>query len=124
MKRAAVEALRTRSRWLRHLQLHRADRTLLACVCEFQMGRFRKGQRLGGCGNPRCWVCHSAKLGGEPTMKQLRSIETFKEGLAEALLANNTFERSQRHRGPPPGAQEMVRPASAMAAGRPAQLGR
>jgi hypothetical protein len=47
------------------------------------MGRFRKGQRIGGCGNPRCWVCHSAKLGRELTPKQLRFLQTLKEGLAE-----------------------------------------
>lgn len=86
MKRAAVEKLRTKNVWLAHLRRHRGE--AVACVCEFQMGRFRKGQRVGGCGNPRCWVCHSEKLGREPRLSQLRSIETFKEGLAEALLAN------------------------------------
>jgi hypothetical protein len=40
------------------------------------------------------------------------------------LLPNNAFERSWEHRGPSPGSQEMVRPASAMEAGQPAQLGR
>jgi len=45
------------------------------------MGRFRKGQRIGGCGNSRCWLCHSEKLGDEPTLKELRFLETFKEGI-------------------------------------------
>ena len=66
MKRAAVEKLRTLNIWRRHIRWHRDQgaRTL-ACVCEAQVGRFRKGQRIGGCGNTKCWVCHSEKLGGE-----------------------------------------------------------
>ena len=77
MKRAAVEKLRTRNVWLNHLWRHRADGAAVTCVCELQMGRFRKGQRIGGCGNPRCWVCHADKLGREPRMKQLRWQQTF-----------------------------------------------
>jgi len=45
-------------------------------------------------------VCHSGKLGKEPKLKQLRSGANFKEGLAETLLANNSFERTVRHGGP------------------------
>jgi hypothetical protein len=92
MKRAAVEKLRTRNVWLDHLRTHRGEK--VACVCDFQMGRFRKGQRVGGCGNPRCWVCHSQKLDHEPTVRQLRGMETFREGLKETLLDNNTLERA------------------------------
>lgn len=94
MKRAAIEKLRTLHLWRTHLRKHRAEGTAVACVCELQPGRFRKSQRIGGCGNPRCWVCHSGKLGGEPTLKQLRSRRTFNEGLAEVLLSNNRLERS------------------------------
>jgi hypothetical protein len=99
MRRAAVESLDTRNRWSNHLRLHRIEGTSLACVCELQVGRFRKGQRIGGCGKPRCWVCHSGKLRGEPTMKQLRSLQTYREGLAEALPGNNPLERSSGHGG-------------------------
>jgi hypothetical protein len=63
------------------------------------MGRFRKGQRIGGCGKPQCWVCHSGKLGREPMRKQLRSLQTYREGLAEALLANNALERARDQPG-------------------------
>ena len=99
MKRAAAERMRTWNVWREHLRRHRVEGSTLACECEFQMGRFRKGQRLGGCGNPRCWLCHSGKLGHEPTPKELRSMETFKEGLKEALLANISSNRTGRHRG-------------------------
>jgi len=76
MKRAAVERLRTRSVWLRHLRHHRSDGTALVCACELQMGRFRKGQRVGGCGNSRCWLCQVA---------QLRLQQAFTEQLAEVF---------------------------------------
>ncbi|MCL5801222.1 MAG: hypothetical protein M1283_01585 [Gammaproteobacteria bacterium] len=80
MKRAAEEGIRTRNIWRRHLQAHRG---IVACVCEYQVGRFRKGQRIGGCGSPRCWICHSEKLSGVATIQQRKSMETFMEGLAE-----------------------------------------
>ena len=40
------------------------------------------------------------------------------------MTANNALERTVEHRGPPLGAQEMVRPASATAAWLAAQLDR
>jgi hypothetical protein len=114
MKRAAEEFIRTRNVWRRHLQMHRGT---VACVCEYQVGRFRKGQRIGGCGNSRCWLCHSEKVGSVPTIQQLKSVATFKEGLAEmSSLSNNTFERTVRHRGP--------RLAAARSSWPAAQLGR
>ena len=114
MKRAAVEKLRTMHVWRSHLRTHRAEP--VACVCELQIGRFRKSQRIGGCGNPRCWVCHSDKLGRVPKLRQLRAMVTFQEGLAESLLANNALERTVRHGGP--------RLAAAPASWPAAQLGR
>ncbi len=113
MKRAAVEKLRTWNVWRNHLRTHR--REPVACVCELQLGRFRKSQRIGGCGNPQCWVCHSEKLGRVPKLKQLRAMVTFKEGL-ESLLANNALQRTVKQRGP--------RLAAAQAAWPAAELGR
>ena len=99
MKRAAEEKLRTLNVWRRHLREHQAP---VACVCEYQVGRFRKGQRIGGCGHAQCWVCHSAKLSGEPTVQQLRSVATFTEGLAEtSSLSNNSLQRAVENRGRP-----------------------
>jgi hypothetical protein len=90
MKRAAEEFTRTKNVWRQHLRAHQGA---VACVCEFQIGRFRKGQRIGGCGHSKCWVCHSEKLGREPTLQHLRSVANFLEGLAEASsLSNNALE--------------------------------
>jgi hypothetical protein len=97
MKRAAEERSRTRTTWLRHLQAHRGT---VACVCELQMGRFRKGERIGGCGHSQCWVCHSEKLGRVPTVQQLRNEATYREGLTEtSSLSNNALERTGSNRG-------------------------
>jgi len=49
------------------------------------MGRFRKGQRIGGCGNSRCWLCHPGKLGQVPKVAQLRLQQAFTEQLAEVF---------------------------------------
>jgi hypothetical protein len=92
MRRAAEEKTRTLTVWRRHLRTHGGT---LACVCELQAGRFRKGQRVGGCGNPRCWLCHADKLSGRPTRQERRNIEAYVEGVAEVLLTSNN-----RWRGP------------------------
>ena len=63
------------------------------CDCEFQSGRFRKGQRIGGCGKSRCWLCHSEKLSDVPTKQQRLNGATLTEGLAElSSLSNISFE--------------------------------
>ena len=114
MKRAAEEKLRTVSVWRRHLWTHRGT---VACVCELQVGRFRKSQRIGGCGQSRCWLCHSGKLSGELTIRERRNVAEYTEGLAEtSSLSNNAFERTGKYRGP--------RLAAARASRAAAQLGR
>ena len=45
MKRAHQERLRTVRVWRQHLCQHGPGP--LTCPCEFQIGRFRKGQRVG-----------------------------------------------------------------------------
>lgn len=112
MKRAAEERSRTRNVWRRHLQAHRGA---VACVCEFQVGRFRKGQRIGGCGHARCWLCHSEKLGREPTIQQLRGMATFKDGLREmSSQSYNAFEAdgTRQSRPAPAAAAQLGRWAS------------
>jgi hypothetical protein len=86
MRRASEERLRTLTIWRRHLRTHGGT---AACVCEFQAGRFRKGQRIGGCGKSRCWLCHSGKLSGEPTLQQRRSAASYVEGLVEVVLQSD-----------------------------------
>lgn len=81
MKRAAIERARTLATWKRHLSLHApAER---ACRCEQQPGRFRKGERAGGCGRPRCWLCHGDKLAGLPRPGLRRALAAEREGLRE-----------------------------------------
>ncbi|MEO8038440.1 MAG: hypothetical protein ABI794_06690 [Betaproteobacteria bacterium] len=80
MKRAALERPRTLNTWRQHVVKH-GD--LTRCVCEVQAGRFRKSQRAGGCGRPRCWLCHGDKLGGLPTIRVRKGQARYREGLAE-----------------------------------------
>jgi hypothetical protein len=80
MKRAALEKVRTVQVWRQHLAVHAAP---IVCACELQVGRFRKGQRIGGCGKPRCFLCHAAKLSRIPKVRERRASATLREGLAE-----------------------------------------
>lgn len=80
MRRAAIERFGTLQTWRDHLAVHGAT---IFCDCELQPGRFRKSQRVGGCGRSRCWLCHYEKLAGRPTVQDLRSLATEREGFAE-----------------------------------------
>ena len=82
--------------WRRHLSAH--DREVILCSCEFQSGRFRKGQRIGGCGNSKCYLCHSEKLLGIPTQSTLRAEISWREycleiGVGEA--PNKAFQTDE-----------------------------
>jgi len=89
MRRAAIERFRTLRVWRQHLATHGAK---VVCDCEFQAGRFRKSQRVGGCGRPRCWLCHFDKLAEIPTVRDLRSFASEREGFAEASAANRAID--------------------------------
>ena len=80
MKRAAIERGRTVRTWRAHLATH--TRPVL-CACDLQPGRFRKSQRVGGCGRPQCWLCHGDKLAGRLSLKQRVALTVQQEGLAE-----------------------------------------
>lgn len=80
MKRAATERFRTLRTWRDHLDTHRGA---ILCECELQPGRFRKAQRIGGCGRSRCWLCHSDKLAGRATIQERCAIACQREGMAE-----------------------------------------
>jgi hypothetical protein len=80
MRRAALEKQRTLQVWRRHLVTHGVP---LVCGCELQPGRFRKSQRVGGCGRPRCWLCHYDKLAGNPKPRDLRLLAAEREGFAD-----------------------------------------
>ena len=80
MQRATIEKPRTARTWRRHLATHGAP---IVCDCEFQVGRFRKGQRVGGCSTSACFLCHFEKLARVPTLQHVRSLATYQEGLLE-----------------------------------------
>jgi hypothetical protein len=84
MRRAAQDRSRTRRTWSLHLRSHGVQ---ARCVCEHQPGRFRKGQKVGGCGKPRCWLCHEDKLGQIPTPQDLRERARMRDGLMEYILS-------------------------------------
>lgn len=86
MKRAAQERQRVLSLWQTHLNYqHREESNL--CRCEYQPGRFRKTERVGGCRKARCYLCHADKLFKRPTPQQRRANIDFREQLQEVLSA-------------------------------------
>lgn len=80
MKRAALDRFRA----IRDLRRFHA---LNARIGPFRKslapGYFRKGLRIGGCTNSKCWLCHASKLGGDPDIQELRSDQDFREQLGE-----------------------------------------
>lgn len=95
MKQAALELQRTQARWRKFLRKY--DDFPLPKHAD-QAGRFRKGCRVGGCGNPRCFVCHGDKLSGLPTRSEKRAISQAREEARELGLAG--MIRRQRRRAP------------------------
>jgi hypothetical protein len=42
-------------------------------------GHFRKGRRIGGCGNARCQLCHAEKFPHrKPTRQEMKALYEFK----------------------------------------------
>src|SRR6186713_3042064 len=86
VKRAAAEKVRTTRVWLLHKRLdERLGRT-----SALEVGRFRKGLRVGGCGNSRCWLCHGGKIAGDPKVDARRSLATYREEMRRALRPDST----------------------------------
>src|SRR5262245_14118555 len=81
MQRASIERLRTMRVWRQHLSRHGPGP--ITCLCEWQVGRFRKGQRIGGCGKVWCYLCHGDKLLKRPTLQQRRAERSYREWLHE-----------------------------------------
>ena len=78
MRRASLERPRSLRVWRAHNRLiHEGLPT--SCVCEDQPGRFRKGERVGGCGRPRCGLCKRHKLYKEPTPRNYRAALAYRE---------------------------------------------
>ena len=93
MRRASLERPRTLRVWRAHKRIIHNDLPT-NCICDDQPGRFRKGQRVGDCGHPRCYSCHSGKLFGLPTAQLHRADLSLHEWLSELGLP------SQRRRRP------------------------
>jgi hypothetical protein len=71
-------------RRLEHLTLvHGWPERTVECICDQQLGRFRKHKALG-CSKARCYLCHSDKLLGRPRRSERAAALKMKEGL-EAL---------------------------------------
>jgi hypothetical protein len=81
MQRASVERLRTMRVWRQHRSRHGPGP--LGCPCERQGGRLRKGQRIGGCGKARCYLCHGDTLLQRPTLQQRRADRSYREWFYE-----------------------------------------
>jgi hypothetical protein len=69
MKRYHQELERTKRVHRQHLRdLHQWPRQAIDCVCELQVGRFRK-RKAFGCGESRCLLCHFDKIFGIQSVK-------------------------------------------------------
>jgi hypothetical protein len=95
MRRAAAEHAQTISTWRQHLATHTGE---ILCICEFQTGRFRKSQRVGGCGKSRCWLCHRVKLEKLATPGEQRQFVAFIEGMIEIGVSPVLRPRPRRRR--------------------------
>ena len=82
MRRAFVERQRALRVWRAHNRLVHAGMDT-SCVCDQQPGRFRKGQKIGGCGKSRCWLCKGHKLEKRPTVRDYRKAISYREWRSE-----------------------------------------
>lgn len=73
MYRAAIEKLRTVKTWRTHQQLNHNNRI---CGCDNEVNRFRKGQKIHGCGRGRrCRVCSLEKYYDRPRISDLKQMD-------------------------------------------------
>lgn len=83
MKRAAMDRPRAIRIWRKRsslsTRLGHFDR-------EYYPGHFRKGLRVGGCGNSACWLCHGGKIEGRPTIQEWRHDLSYRDQLSEAAI--------------------------------------
>jgi len=76
MTRYHLELERTKRVHQLHLNLAHSSGAALDCVCEFQVGRFRKRKALG-CGRSRCQLCHFEKIFSIPSVRDRVRIQRF-----------------------------------------------
>jgi len=81
MKRYHLELARTKRVHRLHLRgLHNWPITPAHCICEFQVGRFRK-KKAFGCGRSRCLLCHFEKMFGLPSVRDRTRNHRFVDSL-------------------------------------------
>ena len=85
MRRASLECSRTLLIWRAHKALVHSGLPT-TCQCDEQAGRFRKGQRRGGCSRPRCGICKRHKLLDEPTRRDYQAALAYREWARELGL--------------------------------------
>jgi hypothetical protein len=81
MRRASLDRARTLRVWRAHKRIIHND-LATDCLCDDQPGRFRKGQRIGGCDRPGCW-CKIHKLIHKPTLPEYRAALALYEWATE-----------------------------------------
>lgn len=71
------------------------DAVSINCVCEFQIGRFRKRKPFG-CGKARCLLCHYEKVFGIASVKDRIREQQFLDSLNDYFGGNSTIEIDKR----------------------------
>jgi len=85
MKRYQQELPRTKRVHRLHLnELHQWPQRPVVCICEFQVGRFRKQKALG-CGKSQCLLCHFEKIFGIASVKDRIRHQRFVDSLGDYL---------------------------------------
>jgi len=89
MKRYHQELEHTKRVHRLHLRgLHNLPAAPVNCICEFQVGRFRK-QKAFGCGKSRCLLCHFEKVFGiasvQDRVRDQRHLDSLNDYFSERL---------------------------------------
>jgi hypothetical protein len=85
MKRYHQELDRAKRVHRQHLQgLHNWPIAPVHCVCEFQVGRFRK-QKAFGCRKSRCLLCHFEKIFGVASVKDRIRDQRYRDSLNDSF---------------------------------------
>jgi hypothetical protein len=84
MYRAAVEKTRTLKTWKQHnIRVHKGEDET-GCICDRQANRFRKGQKILGCGKgSRCLFCSNPRNRGELPRHELKQMDRERDQLAD-----------------------------------------
>ena len=89
MKRYHQEVERTKRVHRQHLrQTHNWPSAAVNCVCEFQVGRFRKQKALG-CRRVRCILCHFDKIFDIASVKDRIRVQRHRDSLDDHFGPRN-----------------------------------